>query len=178
MLQTITFSLAIAIAIASLATAQEITIDTNTPPKATPILPSITGNISALTSPTATLNGTPTTLACIPETDLIFTIQTDTILGNEPASTPVCGVSTSLIPLGPGPVVNLTTTAPYATLNGTTMATQGTLTTASTTAGSGSNSGSSTSAPTGTQSGSPAVKVAVGGGVVGVLGLVAGVLFL
>ncbi|EME77439.1 uncharacterized protein MYCFIDRAFT_212702 [Pseudocercospora fijiensis CIRAD86] len=160
-LLTLSFSLA------ALATAQETTTTTTpiNPQTLSPMLPSVTVNSSALTSTTATISGSTTTLACVPESDLVFSIQTDTNLSNEPASTPVCGQSTTSYAL-PGPITN---SSGNLTITMTSSATVSMATTGS--------SGASSSAPVETQSGNPAAKNALGG-MAGVVGLAAGMVFL
>ncbi|KXS97010.1 hypothetical protein AC578_1883 [Pseudocercospora eumusae] len=169
MLQTIAFTLALA----SLAKTQDTSVITSpiNPKTVSPILPSVTVNSSALTSITATIDGQPTTIACVQESDLVFSIQTDTNLNNEPASTPVCGQSTTYAL--PGPITNslgnLTMTTSSATLSGGSVS-------ETTRTGTATGSGSSSAAAE-TQSGNPAAKNAVGG-MAGVLGLGLGMVFL
>ncbi|KXT10196.1 hypothetical protein AC579_8196 [Pseudocercospora musae] len=157
------------------------------PEPISPILPSVTVNSSALTSTTATIDGTLTTIACVHESDLVFSIQTDTNLNNEPASTPVCAQSTSYALLGPitNTLGNLTITLSSTTVSGgsvsettITSTMTGTATTDSSAGSETSGTGSgSSSGPAETRSGNPAAKNAVGG-MVGVLGMAAGMVFL
>ncbi|KAF7187799.1 hypothetical protein HII31_10699 [Pseudocercospora fuligena] len=177
MLQTLAFTLVLA----SLAKTQDTSVITSpiNPETVSPILPSVTVNSSALTSTTATIDGEPTTIACVQESDLVFSIQTDTNLNNQPASTPVCGQSTSYAL--PGPITNslgnLTITTSSATLSGGSVS-ETTITSMMTgTATTTETSGTSSSAAVETQSGNPAAKNAVGG-VAGVLGLGLGMVFL
>ncbi|GIZ37391.1 hypothetical protein CKM354_000083800 [Cercospora kikuchii] len=168
-------------------------IDLNTIPTVT-----ITDNVVTGSAPATPDVVTATGVACIPESDMVFSIQTDTSIRTGPLTvTPLCGQSvtptgtetgsmtTQVIITGGGgnitainnSTVSLTTTLAGTETGLTTLSATDSEPTGSETTGSEAQSATDSSAPASTQSESPAGKVAVGAAA-GLLGLAAGVVML
>lgn len=169
-------------------------IDLNTIPTVT-----ITDNVVTGSAPATPDVVTATGVACIPEGDMVFSIQTDTSIRTGPLTvTPVCGQSVAatgtetgsmttqvIITGGTGgnitainnSTVSLTTTLAGTETGLTTISATDSEPTGSETTESDAQSATDSSAPASTQSDSPAGKVAVGAAA-GLLGLAAGVVIL
>ncbi|KAF2210690.1 hypothetical protein CERZMDRAFT_85996 [Cercospora zeae-maydis SCOH1-5] len=186
------YKITLAAAVAGLAFAQDDTpssIDLNTIPTVT-----ITGNIvtgSAASTPDVV---TATGVACIPESDMVFSIQTDTSIRTGPLTvTPLCGQSVTPTGMetgsmttqgvitggvgGNATVINNSTVSLTTTVAGTETGLTTISATGSETTNSEAQSGTDSSAPAATQTDSPAGKVGVGAAA-GLLGLAAGVVML
>ncbi|PPJ59332.1 hypothetical protein CBER1_05787 [Cercospora berteroae] len=188
--------IAFAAALAGIVFAQDDTpssIDLNTIPTVT-----ITDNVVTGSAPATPDVVTATGVACIPEGDMVFSIQTDTSIRTGPLTvTPLCGQSVAatgtetgsmttqvIITGGSGNItainnstVSLTTTLAGTETGLTTLSATDSETTGSETTDSEAQSATESSAPASTQSDSPAGKVAVGAAA-GLLGLAAGVVML
>ncbi|KAM3421691.1 hypothetical protein BST61_g2075 [Cercospora zeina] len=186
------YKITLAAAVAGLAFAQDDTpssIDLSTIPTVT-----ITDNIVTGSAPSTSDVVTATGVACIPESDMVFSIQTDTSIRTGPLTvTPLCGQSVTPTGVETGSMstqgvitggvggnataLNNSTVSLTTTLAGTETGLTTISATDSETTNSEAQSGTDSSAPAATQTDSPAGKVAVGAAA-GLLGLAAGVVML